>query len=53
MGNIIRQFSDGSFLEYARGKFDDMCVYYTDANGTRKPPRDTDYFLQLKALGDK
>ena len=29
MGRIIRQFNDGSFLEYDRGKFDDLCVYFT------------------------
>lgn len=48
--NIIKTFSDGSFLEYDRGKFDDWCVYYTDVNGTRKPPKDIDYFATLKDL---
>ncbi len=47
MGNIIKRFSDGSFLEYDTGSFDDWCVYYTDNMGIRNPPRDADYFAQL------
>lgn len=50
MGQIIKTFSDGSFLEYDRGGFDDWCVYLTNASGSRRPPRDTDYFTQLKDL---
>ena len=52
MGQVIKTFSDGSFLEYDRGGFDDWCVYLTNAAGSRKPPRDTDYFTQLRALAD-
>lgn len=50
MGRIIKTFPDGSFLEYDRGGFDDWCVYLTDTSGSRRPPRDTDYFSQLKLL---
>lgn len=50
MGQRIKEFRDGSFLEYDLGAFDDWCVYLTDANGLRKAPRDTDYFRQLKNL---
>lgn len=53
MGQIIKEFSDGSFLEYDRGRFDDWCVYLTNASGGRRPPRDTDYFTQLKDLAEK
>ncbi|NLN66372.1 MAG: hypothetical protein GX144_13400 [Clostridiaceae bacterium] len=53
MGQIIKVFSDGSFLEYDRGKFDDWCVYFTNTNGLRKPPRDVDYFEQLLHLSQK
>lgn len=53
MGQLIKRFSDGSFLEYDRGSFDDWCVYLTNTYGNRKPPRDTDYFRQLKELADK
>ena len=50
MGEIIRFFSDGSFLEYDQGSFDKWCVYLTQRDGSREPPRDTDYFAQLKQL---
>lgn len=50
MGQLIKSFSDGSFLEYDRGSFDDWCVYLTNKDGRRKPPRDVDYFRQLKEL---
>lgn len=53
MGEIIKKFSDGSFLEYDTGNFDDWCVYLTKPNGTRNPPRDTDYMHQLKAFSNK
>ena len=52
MGKMIKKFNDGSYLEYDRGSFDDWCVYLTKTNGTRKPPRDTDYFQQLKELSN-
>lgn len=52
MGTVIKRFSDGSFLEYDRGSFDDWCVYYTNSTGIRKPPRDTDYFRQLRELAE-
>ena len=49
---MIKKFNDGSYLEYDRGSFDDWCVYLTKTDGTRKPPRDTDYFQQLKELSN-
>lgn len=48
MGHHIKTFSDGSFIEYDHGKFDEWCVYFTSTDGIRTPPRDTDYFVQLK-----
>ena len=50
MGQLIKQFQDGSFLEYDRGKFDPWCVYLTKPNGGRRPPRDMDYFNELKSF---
>ena len=50
MSQLAKRFSDGSFLEYDDGSFDKWCVFLTDASGHRSPPRDTDYFAQLKAL---
>lgn len=53
MGQRIKSFVDGSFLEYDRGSFDDWCVYLTKSDGSRRPPRDTDYFYQLKQFAIK
>lgn len=53
MGQLVKTFSDGSFLEYDRGSFDKWCVYFTNRNGKRNPPRDADYFRQLKTLATK
>ncbi len=53
MGQTIKTFQDGLALEYDRGKFDEWCVYLTKPSGERKPPRDIDYFSQLKQVADK
>ena len=52
MGEIIKEFNNGSYLEYDQGSFDNWCVYLTKTDGTRKPPYDTDYFQQLKELSN-
>lgn len=51
MSELIKTFSDGTHLEYDQGAFDKWCVYLTDTNGTRTPPRDFWYFAELKKLG--
>lgn len=53
MGQRLKTFSDGSFLEYDRGKFDRWCVYLSRPDGSRRPPRDADYFDQLRQFADK
>ena len=53
MGRIIKEFADGSILEYDKGSFDDWCVYLQRPNGIRRPPRDIDYFEQLKSFSNK
>lgn len=40
-------------MEYDKGRFDDWCVYLTQSDGSRRPPRDTDYFLDIKNLSAK
>ncbi|NLO63636.1 MAG: hypothetical protein GX095_00130 [Clostridiales bacterium] len=47
---IIKRFSNGAFLEYDRGSFDDWCVYLTIPTKTRIAPRDTDYFQTINDL---
>ena len=49
----IKKFEDGSFLEYDDGRFDKWGVYYTDSNGNRKAPKDTDYFKDLYNFSKK
>lgn len=52
MKQITKKFKDGAFLEYDEGSFDAWCVYFTDSNGIRKPPRDIDYFSDLISLAN-
>jgi hypothetical protein len=47
MGRIVARFSDGSFLEYDRGKDDEWCVYLTRRNVRRFIPEDWQYFKRL------
>lgn len=53
MGRRVKDFPDGSFLEYDRGKIDLWCVYMTNSKGVRRPPLDKDYFKELKDLADR
>lgn len=53
MSKLIRRFKDGSTLEYDRGSFDDWCVYLERPGKAKKPPRDVDYFNQIKEYGKK
>ena len=48
---IVKRFSDGSYLEFAQGNFDEWCVYVTTPKGLRRPPLDRNYFSFLKRLG--
>lgn len=44
MGQVIKSFADGSFLEYDKGSFDEWCVYLTKPYRERRAPRDVEYF---------
>lgn len=46
----VKEFPDGSSLEYDKGKFDGWCVYERAADGGRSAPRDTDYFRTLNTF---
>lgn len=50
---IVKRFSDGSYLEFAQGNFDEWCVYVTTPGNVRRPPLDRNYFSFLKRLGDR
>lgn len=49
----IKEFKDGTFLEYSGGRFDNWCVYYTDTEGKRNAPKDSDYFGDLYNFSKK
>ena len=53
MSRLIKEFTDGSKLEYGRGRFDNWCVFYTDANGYRIAPRDCEYFDEINRFAEK
>ena len=47
---LLKQFPDGSRVEFGFGSFDEWCVFVTRPPGPRHAPRDTDYFAELKTL---
>lgn len=49
---IVKTFEDNSKVGFDSGKFDDWCVYYIYPNGSRKAPRDVDYFSFIKRLDE-
>lgn len=53
MGRLIKRFSDGSELEYDKGKFDDWCVYLTRPGVPKYAPTDIQYFADLCKYADK
>lgn len=53
MPRRINQFSNGGFIEFDTGSFDDWCVYVTRTNGKRFAPSDLWYFSRLEKLGQK
>lgn len=53
MARVIKRFSNNSILEFAKGRFDEWCVYFTNAEGKRKPPLDLEYFAHIKNLAKK
>lgn len=50
---IVKLFSDGSYLEFAQGNFDEWCVYVTTPGNVRRPPLDRNYFSFLKRLAEQ
>lgn len=50
MGRLISKLSNGTIIEYDRGKFDDWCVYLTKPNSKRYAPTDIQYFTFFQGL---
>ncbi len=53
MATHIKTFSDTSYIEFGKGKFDDWCIYMIEPDGKRTAPRDVDYFNSITNLGNK
>ena len=53
MPQKINSFSNGGFIEFDTGNFDDWCVFVVKPGGERFAPTDAHYFLRLKKLGAK
>ena len=50
MPRRINKFSNGGFLEFDKGSFDEWCVYVIRTNGQRFAPSDVQYFSRLEKL---
>lgn len=53
MPTLIKEFADGTKLEYDQGAFDSWCVYLTRSGQPRYAPKDIQYFQQLIDFADK
>jgi hypothetical protein len=53
MTRLIKQFTDGSYLKYDSGKFDDWCIYLVQPNGSSTAPLDVNYFSQFQSFAKK
>lgn len=53
MATTIRRYSDGTSVEFDRGRFDDYCVFIREIDGTRKAPLDVEYFETLLQFSSK
>lgn len=53
MATHINTISDGTIIEFDKGKFDEWCVFITQNNISRFAPADLTYFRELKELGLK
>lgn len=53
MPKKINSFSNGGFIEFDTGNFDEWCVFVTKSTGERFAPTDSLYFTRLKMLGKK
>ena len=50
MSQIVKQLRDNRKVIFDKGRFDDWCVYVVEQNGTKRAPRDQEYFAELKNI---
>ncbi|HAN19536.1 MAG: hypothetical protein A2X13_15170 [Bacteroidetes bacterium GWC2_33_15] len=53
MGRLLKKITNGSLVEYDKGKFDDWCVYLTKPNLGKYAPRDNEYFSKFIEFAEK
>jgi hypothetical protein len=53
MTKLVAKLSDGSYIEFDTGKFDNWCVYLKRQNQIKYAPKDVEYFSILKKLALK
>ena len=53
MPQKLNELSNGGFIEFDSGSFDNWCVFITTPEGKRFAPADVQYFLRLKILSEK
>lgn len=51
--NILKTFSDKSYVYYDKGRFDEHCVYLKGPNVYPQAPRDIDYFQYFIGISAK
>lgn len=47
----IKTFSDKSYIEFGKGKFDNWCIYLGSPAKAKYAPKDIDYFNSIIELG--
>ena len=53
MPQKLNTFSNGGYIEFDKGNFDEWCVFVVTPNNERHAPSDSKYFARLKELGKK
>jgi len=53
MPTTIRHYSDGTSVEFDKGRFDDFCVFIREKDGSRRAPLDVEYFETLLEFSTK
>lgn len=53
MGHVIKEFADGTMLEYDEGRFDGWCIYHVRPGESRKAIIDLEIFSDLDHLGQR
>jgi membrane carboxypeptidase/penicillin-binding protein len=50
MSRLVKNLRNNRSVVFDKGKFDDWCVFIVEFNGMSAPPRDIEYFTELKQI---